>query len=201
MWHAVAAKEYALIYWVGGPEGKIPTERSEVRVSWLIAKYFPVRPDLTQSLRIFLYDCHSVSSIYFSISQALIQRFSHNWFDKSAQGVVYCHIDLYIDSADVIVNVQTELIVKMGEQTKKDLLVIAVTAHDPYQDDHLKAQEVVDTAPDVSAQLSVKRKEKFEVLGRNVGWWLYVRRVDNEEKGYIPSTCVVPLKDDLTHEE
>lgn len=111
------------------------------------------------------------------------------------------HIDPYIDSADVIVNVRTELNVTMDKGTKKDLLVIAVTAHDPNQDDDLNAQEAVDTAPDVSVQLSVKRKEKFEVLGRNVGWWLYVRRVDNEEKGYIPSTCVVPLKDDLTHEE
>lgn len=111
------------------------------------------------------------------------------------------HIDLYIDSADVIVNVRTELNVTMDKGTKKDLLVIAVTAHDPNQDDDLNAQEAVDTAPDVSVQLSVKRKEKFEVLGRNVGWWLYVQRVDNEEKGYIPSTCVVPLKDDLTHEE
>ncbi|XP_022801995.1 multidrug resistance-associated protein 1-like [Stylophora pistillata] len=89
----------------------------------------------------------------------------------------------------------------MGEETKKDLLVIAVTAHDPNQEDDLKAQEAMDTAPDVSVQLSIMRKEKFEVLGRNVGWWLYVKRVDKEEKGYIPSTCVVPLKDDLTHEE
>ena len=89
----------------------------------------------------------------------------------------------------------------MEEQAKKNLLVIAVSTHDPNQDDDLKAQEAVDTAPDVSVQLSVKRKEKFEVLGRNVDWWLYVKRVNSEDKGYIPSTCVVPLKDDLTHEE
>lgn len=98
-------------------------------------------------------------------------------------------------------NVQTEANVTMGEETKKDLLVIAVTAHDPNREDDLKAQEAMDTAPDVSVQLSIMRKEKFEVLGRNVGWWLYVKHVDKEEKGYIPSTCVVPLKDDLTHEE
>ena len=89
----------------------------------------------------------------------------------------------------------------MGEQAKKDLLVIAVSAHDPNQDDDLKTQEAVDTAPDVSAQLIVKRGEKFEVLGRDVDWWLYVKDVSSGEKGYIPSTCVVPLKDDMTHEE
>ncbi|KAL9964378.1 hypothetical protein ACROYT_G028009 [Oculina patagonica] len=89
----------------------------------------------------------------------------------------------------------------MGEQTKKDLLVIAVSVHDPNQDDDLETQEAVDTAPDVSAQLSVKRGEKFEVLGRDVDWWLYVKHVGSGEKGYIPSTCVVPLKDDMTHEE
>ena len=89
----------------------------------------------------------------------------------------------------------------MGEQAKKNLLVIAVAAHDPNQDDDLQAQEAVDTAPDISAQLAVKRGEKFEVLGRDVDWWLYVKYLGSEEKGYIPSTCVVPLKDDLTMEE
>lgn len=93
------------------------------------------------------------------------------------------------------------LTVTMEEQAKKNLLVIAVAAHDPNQDDDLKAQEAVDTAPDISAQLAVKRGEKFEVLGRDVDWWLYVKHLSSEEKGYIPSTCVVPLKDDLTTEE
>ena len=89
----------------------------------------------------------------------------------------------------------------MAEQAKNDLLVIAVSAHDPNQEDDLKTQEAVDTAPDVSAQLSVKRGEKFEVLGRDVDWWLYVKHIGSGEKGYIPSTCVVPLRDDLTNEE
>ena len=31
-------------------------ERSEVRTSWPRAKYFPVRPDLTQSISILSYD-------------------------------------------------------------------------------------------------------------------------------------------------
>ena len=89
----------------------------------------------------------------------------------------------------------------MAEEAEKSLLVIAVSAHDPNQDDDLEAEEAVFTAPDVSAQLTVKRGEKFEVLGRDVDWWLYVKHLGSEEKGYIPSTCVVPLKDDMTNEE
>ena len=34
----------------------VRTERSEVRTSWPRAKYFPVRPDLTQSISILSYD-------------------------------------------------------------------------------------------------------------------------------------------------
>ena len=40
-------KEYVLIDWVGGPDGKIFGPR---------AKYFPVRPDVTQSISILSYD-------------------------------------------------------------------------------------------------------------------------------------------------
>ena len=37
----------------------VRTERSEVRAPWPRAKYFPVRPDLTQSISILLYDHHA----------------------------------------------------------------------------------------------------------------------------------------------
>ena len=53
----------------------------------------------------------------------------------------------------------------MTEQAKKNLLVVAVSAHDPNVDDDLEAAEAVFTAPDVSSQLPVKRGDKFEVLG------------------------------------
>ena len=86
-------------------------------------------------------------------------------------------------------------------EDKNVLVVIAFNDHKPNEDDDLESEEAVDTAPDLSAQLSVESGEKFEVLGRDVDWWLYVKRVSDGEKGYIPSTCVVPLKDDLTNEE
>jgi len=88
----------------------------------------------------------------------------------------------------------------MGE-SRKALLVIAINEHRPKDDDDLETEEAVYTAPDLSAQLTVKRSDKFEVLGGAVDWWLYVKHLGSEEKGYIPSTCVVPLKDDLTNEE
>ncbi|KAL9964351.1 hypothetical protein ACROYT_G027981 [Oculina patagonica] len=88
----------------------------------------------------------------------------------------------------------------MAEEKRK-LVVIAVSDHKPNEEDDLESQQAVDTAPDLSAQLSVTHGEKFEVLGRDVDWWLYVKHINSGEKGYIPSTCVVPLKDDLTNEE
>lgn len=86
-------------------------------------------------------------------------------------------------------------------EDKNDLLVIGISVHKPNEEDDLESRQAVDTAPDLSAQLSVELGEKFEVLGRDVDWWLYVKRISSGEKGYIPSTCVVPLKDDLTNEE
>ena len=88
----------------------------------------------------------------------------------------------------------------MGEY-KKTLLVIAVSEHKPKDDDDLRTEQAVYTAPDLSAQLSVERGDKFDVLGGDVNWWLYVKHLGSGEKGYIPSTCVVPLKDDVTEEE
>lgn len=84
---------------------------------------------------------------------------------------------------------------------KKDLFVVAVQKHKPNEEDDLESEQAVNTSPDVAAQLSVEIGEKFEVLGRDVDWWLYVKHVGSGEKGYIPSTCVVPLKDNLTQEE
>ena len=46
----------------------VRTERSEVRAPWPRAKYFSVRPDLTQSISILLYDHHAFPfSLFFSI--------------------------------------------------------------------------------------------------------------------------------------
>ena len=89
----------------------------------------------------------------------------------------------------------------MMNENPKSLIVIAVSDHNPSESDDLNREEVVFTAPDLSVQLSVQRGQKFEVLGRNVAWWLYVKSLDSKETGYIPSTCVVPLNDDITTEE
>ena len=43
----------------------VRTERSEVRAPWPRAKYFPVRPDLTQSISILSYD-HRAFPFFFS---------------------------------------------------------------------------------------------------------------------------------------
>ena len=82
-------------------------------------------------------------------------------------------------------------------EDKNNLLAIGISVHKPNEEDDHESQQ----APYVSAQLSVALGEKFEVLGKNVDWWLYVKCISSGEEGYIPSTCVAPLKDDLTNEE
>ena len=84
---------------------------------------------------------------------------------------------------------------------EKSVTVLAVRFHNPKEDDDLEAAEAVNTAPDLSVQLEVHRGQKFQVLGGDVDWWLYVTSLKSGEKGYIPSTCVVPLKENLSAQE
>ena len=65
---------YVLIDWVGGRTRKylarghgVRTERSEVCAPWPRAKYFPVRPDLTQSINILSYK-HRAFLLFFFFS-------------------------------------------------------------------------------------------------------------------------------------
>lgn len=86
-------------------------------------------------------------------------------------------------------------------ENENNLVVIAVSEHKLDIDDDKKTEEAASKAPDVSSQLTVEKGNKFYVLGGDVDWWLYVKRFGGEEKGYIPSSCVVPLKDDLTDKQ
>ena len=59
----------------------VRTERSEVRAPRPRAKYFPVRPDLTQSISILLYDHHAFPfSSFFFFSGNKIRNVAH--FDR-----------------------------------------------------------------------------------------------------------------------
>ena len=51
----------------------VRTERSEVRAPWPRAKYFPVRPDLTQSISILSYD-HRAFPFFFSGKNVHLRR-------------------------------------------------------------------------------------------------------------------------------
>ena len=89
----------------------------------------------------------------------------------------------------------------MTEETLKVLKVVAVSVHDPHHVDDSEHDDAALTAPDIASQLSVKTGDTFEVFGRDVNWWLYVKHLESEKKGYIPSTCVVPMKEDAANEE
>lgn len=86
-------------------------------------------------------------------------------------------------------------------ENENNLVVIAVNEHKHDVDDDKKTEEAVSTAPDASSQLTVGKGDKFDVLGGDVDWWLYVKRFGGEEKGYIPSSCVIPLKNGLTDKQ
>ncbi|XP_044166542.1 ATP-binding cassette sub-family C member 3-like [Acropora millepora] len=89
----------------------------------------------------------------------------------------------------------------MTEETLKVLKVVAVSVHDPHHVDESEHDDAALTAPDIASQLPVKTGDTFEVFGRDVNWWLYVKHLESEKKGYIPSTCVVPMKEDAANEE
>ena len=83
---------------------------------------------------------------------------------------------------------------------KQKVRVIAVEDFDPLQHDNgILMYELVKDAPKREAQLSFHKGQCFEILTKNVkSWWLYVRcTTSGSEEGFIPSTFVVPLKEDL----
>ena len=84
----------------------------------------------------------------------------------------------------------------------KKVKVVAIHDFVPSQtDDNILTQEQLNNAPDAKAQLSFYKGQCFEILTKNIkSWWLYVRCVASEREGFVPSTCVVPLKEDLEDE-
>ena len=72
-------------YWLSGRAGReniwlevmvVRTERSEVRAKWPRAKYFPVRPDLTQSISILSYDhFQAISFLFLDARKQLDSKF------------------------------------------------------------------------------------------------------------------------------
>ena len=84
---------------------------------------------------------------------------------------------------------------------KNKLLVIALSDYDPHKNDIPPHEEAIQTAPDASVQLSFKCGEKFEVAEGDLNWWLFVKSLKTEKQGYIPSTLVAPIKENLTEQE
>ena len=80
--------------------------------------------------------------------------------------------------------------------------VVAVCDFDPSQNhEAIVTQEQLKDAPDVQTLLSFNKGKCFEILTKNIkSCWLYVRCLSSENEGFIPSMCVVPLKEDLENE-
>ena len=84
----------------------------------------------------------------------------------------------------------------------KKVRVVAIHDFDPRQADAILTQDCLKNPPNIQAQLPLSRGQCLEILTKNVkSWWLYVRCVFSEKEGFIPSICVVPLREDVDDEK
>ena len=95
----------------------IRTERNEVRAPWPRAKYFPVRPDLTQSISILSYDHNAFPFISFSFLSASI-CFVSRAFSKASDITLFIWeaSEVYLNSANC--NVQNSFFGRNNLQSK-----------------------------------------------------------------------------------
>ncbi|XP_048588406.1 multidrug resistance-associated protein 1 [Nematostella vectensis] len=88
----------------------------------------------------------------------------------------------------------------MTEEDESTLLIIALCDYDPTGNSGPAIDEAVSSAPGKAFQLLFTRGQLFNVVGgKALGWWLFVRGVNDE--GYVPSTCFVPLQREMTKQE
>ena len=87
--------------------------------------------------------------------------------------------------------------------TSKKVKVVAIYDFDPSQTDgNILTEDCLKDTPTAEAQLLFHKGQCFEILTKNIkSWWLYVRCVSSQKEGFIPSFCVVPLREDLDNEK
>lgn len=84
----------------------------------------------------------------------------------------------------------------------KGVKVVAICNFDPLENnDSFLTQEQLKDAPNVQNQIFFRKGQCFEILTKSVNcWWLYVRCPSSRKEGFIPSVCVIPLREDLQSE-
>ena len=84
----------------------------------------------------------------------------------------------------------------------KGVKVVAIRNFDPLENnDSFLTQEQLKDAPNVQNQIFFRKGQCFEILTKSVKcWWLYVRCPSSRKEGFIPSVCVIPLREDLQSE-
>ena len=90
----------------------------------------------------------------------------------------------------------------MATVISKKVKVVAIYDFDPSNSVGVLTKDCLENAPTTQAQLPFCKGQCFEILTRNVkSWWLYVRCLSSQKEGFIPSICVVPLRDGLSNEK
>ena len=84
-----------------------------------------------------------------------------------------------------------------------DLQVLSLFDYDPEEVDDIETDHdpTSGAEPEVLRQLTVREGQRFQVLSQELDWWLHVRSFVTQDEGFIPSTCLAPLKKDLTVEQ
>ena len=82
-----------------------------------------------------------------------------------------------------------------------DLLLVAIRDYDPALGYEGLTPEASRSAPDVSVQLTFHKGQCFCVFGNQLGWWIHVKALDTQTVGFIPSSHVVPVKNNVKREE
>ena len=85
----------------------------------------------------------------------------------------------------------------MPEETS-NLQVFSLFDYKPDKDNEVPNTSTTETS---RKSLTVFKGQRFEVLNDEIDWWLVVRSLATQEEGFIPSTCVAPLKRDLTDKQ
>ena len=80
---------------------------------------------------------------------------------------------------------------------KVTVKVVAMLDFDASQSEPTLRQKWMQNAPDTSSQLSFSKGQCFELLDKDIKWWLFVRCVESQTEGFVPSICVVPIRMDL----
>ena len=84
----------------------------------------------------------------------------------------------------------------MGKNEKPPEYVVALYDYNPLNDEPPLDGKQQQISPDSSAQLSIARGDKLQVISDSLDWWLMCRSTKTKAEGYVCSILLAPLVDE-----